>query len=241
MSKLTRPSINIYCDESRVENKQYKYMLIGGIILPREKRDEIYHFLDCAWEKHGFRGELKWSHCNKRFEGFYRDLIDLFVSSKDLNFRCIIIDKNELKIPTGGEEEELRFYKFYYYMLNKIPEINKGKDLYVFLDKKPINDKSLIPKLTASIRASIFKHKTEGELIHLGTYSSDENKLLQMADFILGAVGFNVNTQRNNSLKDRLSVYLKEKAGKKELLESSQLYEQKFNIFVWKAGFEKKY
>jgi len=55
---------NIYCDESRIDNPEDNFMVIGGVFVAREKVREIAEKIKEIKEKHQFKGEMKWVKVN---------------------------------------------------------------------------------------------------------------------------------------------------------------------------------
>lgn len=229
---------NIYCDESRVENKDSKKMVIGALFLPRKEKNRISTRLKNIFQKYKFNQELKWSKINKEQKKFYESIIDFFVKEKGLNFRCIIVDKSKIKYDQyHNNDEELAFFKFYYLMLRT--KLLDNNQYYIFLDKKPTRDKNRAQSLYYFLKSYILYNRTGCNIKHLQAYSSKENNLIQLADFLTGLIGFACNYQNKQS--DRLSfvLYLRKKLGKNVLCRTTALNEEKFNVLVWNGSYEK--
>jgi hypothetical protein len=236
---MNRESYNIYCDESRVENKDSNKMVIGALFLTRSKKDKTMGEIKEIFTKHNFEYELKWSKVGKRYAKLYRELIDYFLINEYLNFRGIIVDKREVKFKKYHNGSlETAFYKFYYIML-KAKLLNQN-EYYIFLDKKPSRDRNILNALSHFLEFHIFKNRRDCKIKHLQAYNSDSNILIQLSDFFTGMIGFACNDyDLRNSPKHEIVKYFEEKSGKKDLCRSSFLSEDKFNIFVWKGNDEK--
>lgn len=225
---------NIYCDESRVENRDATRMVIGALIIPREKKKELAQQIHQIFDKHHFNGELKWVKTSDRFIGFYQEVIDSFLSSVDMQYRCIIVDKSKLDyLVYHNDDTELAFFKFYYFMLRQ--KLLDFKRYYVILDKKPTRDKNRARALHSYLESYILLHRESCTIAHLQAYHSHENIFLQMVDYITGLVAHAVNTSGRDSVKINIVRYLKGKLGRRSFLYSTPLSEEKFNIFVWKG------
>lgn len=224
---------NIYCDESRVENPESRKMIIGALILLRQKKKELAKQIKAIYQKHDFNYELKWTKVHKKYIDFYKDIIDFFVNEDNLSFRCIIVDKDKINLNEyHGNDPELAFFKFYYLMLRaKLLSQNK---YYIFLDKKPTRDKNRVRALHAFLDMYILRSRTKYNIKHFQAYNSKENVLLQLADFLTGIMGFACNENKKRSSKNVLIEYLKKKIGKSNLCSTSFLKEEKFNVFVWR-------
>jgi len=223
---------NIYCDESRVENPESKKMIIGALILLRQKKKESTKQIKAIYQKHNFNYELKWTKSHKKYIDFYKDIIDFFVNENNLSFRCIVIDKDKVKLNEYHKDDpELAFFKFYYLMLRtKLLSQNK---YYIFLDKKPTRDRNRVRALRAFLDMYILRHRTKCSIKHLQAYDSKENVLLQVTDFLTGLMGFACNEEKKESPKNILVIHLKKKLKRSNLCATSFLKEEKFNIFIW--------
>ncbi len=88
----------VYCDESRPDllcsqHPTAQYMVIGGLWLPSEHRDQMKADIHALRNKYQMGGEFKWQKVSPSRIDFYRELIDWFVAMRDdLRFRCIAVD-----------------------------------------------------------------------------------------------------------------------------------------------------
>jgi len=223
---------NIYCDESRVENKDSKKMVIGALFLPRKEKNRINISLKNIFKKYKFNQELKWSKINKEKKKFYESIIDFFVKENELNFRCIIVDKSKVKYDQyHNNDEELAFFKFYYFMLRT--KLLDNNQYYIFLDKKSTRDKNRARSLYYFLKSFILYNRMAVNIKHLQAYSSKENNLIQLADFLTGLIGFACNYQSKQSDKLSFVLYLRKKLRKNVLCKTTALNEEKFNVLVW--------
>jgi len=229
---------NIYCDESRVENKDSNKMTIGALIVLRSEKEKITRDIRDIFKKYSFKYELKWSKVGDRYSDLYSELIDYFLSNENLSFRGIIVDKRKVQFKKYHNGSlETAFYKFYYIMLKA--KLLSQNEYYIFLDKKPSRDINIVRALNKYLEFNILKNKKDCKIKHFQSYDSDNNILIQMADFFTGMLGFTCNNTNLNSYKYRLVENFKVKINKKDLCQTSPLYEEKFNIFVWSGKYEK--
>lgn len=222
---------NVYCDESRVENKDSKIMTIGSLFIPRNERKKISNEIDQIFIKNHFNRELKWNKVGKKYLSFYKEIVDYFIQKNSIQFRCIVVNKSKVKYDEYHENDsELAFFKFYYLMLRK--RLSDFNNYFIFLDRKPTRDKNRARALKAYLDSYVLLNKTDCSIKHLQSYQSNENKLIQFADFLTGLMGFACN---NNQGKDKLNIvnYLESVLERKNICESTPLSETKFNIFVW--------
>ena len=65
---------NIYCDESRVENRGSKNMVIGAVEIFRKEKPVIVGELKNIYKEHQFVHELKWTKVHNKFLPFYKNM-----------------------------------------------------------------------------------------------------------------------------------------------------------------------
>ena len=228
-------AFNIYCDESRVENRDSRHMVIGALFVPREKKNKIKNELTHLFDDCGFNYELKWSGVGRKKLDAYKKIIDYFVTAPDLQFRCIVVDKQKVQYELYHDnDEEVAFFKFYYFMLRA--KLLSGFRYYIFLDKKPTREKRRAGLLYAFLQTYIKYHKSDCCICHLQSYDSRGNIFIQMADFLTGIAGYGCNndTSGGDSVKAEVVNFIQGKLNKKRLCDSTPLGEEKFNVFVWR-------
>lgn len=227
-TKLIENAYNIYCDESRVENPDSQYMIIGGLVIPRSRKDAIKTQLIAIFHKYGFNYELKWTKVRDIYKDFYLHLLDTILSIPDIQFRCIVIDKQKVNVEKyHNSDMELAFFKFYYIMLR--PLFSDSKRYYVLLDKKPVRDKNRAHALSHYLKAHLALHKQGCVLKHLQTTNSEDSIFIQVVDFLIGIIGSNAN-QNSGEFKKELVSYLAERA---QIDRTSLIHEKKINILYW--------
>ena len=110
---------------------------------------------------------------------------------------------------------------------------------YIYLDHKPTSDRSRAQSLLAFLKSHIYWNRTDCKIEHLQAYDSVQNVLLQIADYFTGLIGHAVNRTDEDTFKNNIIQYFKEKTGLKQFDVSSSISEQKLNLFVWQ-GVRKK-
>ena len=237
MNKL-KNAFNIYCDESRVENKDSSKMVIGGIIIPRVKKEILVKQIKAIFDKYNFERELKWIKTSRTYEKLYKEIINLYISCEYLQFRAIVVDKTIVNYEEyHNNDDELAFFKFYYLMLRE--KLCSNCQYYIYLDHKPTSDRSRAQSLLAFLKSHIYWNRTDCKIEHLQAYDSVQNVLLQIADYFTGLIGHAVNRTDEDTFKNNIIQYFKEKTGLKQFDVSSSISEQKLNLFVWQ-GVRKK-
>ena len=224
----------IYCDESHPDvfwsqsAAKAHYLCIGGLWLSVDLRAEVKERLRAIRNQHGLHGELKWHKVYARWEGFYRDLIDLFIQydAEAMRFRCIVVDGRRIDLNRFHEADaELGFYKFYYQML--VHWLEAGHEYAIFCDEKTNRQHDRLFTLQRVLRNSC------SATIHaVQALPSHEVQLIQLTDFLLGIVSSRFNNGiTTGGTKDHVSAYLEERLGYRSRLAPTTKGVRKFNIF----------
>jgi len=68
-------------------------------------------------KQYNYNLEIKWRKVSPKTKDFYLALVNFFFDN-NLNFYSIIIDKEKLNLKDyHNDDEELAFYKYYYFLL----------------------------------------------------------------------------------------------------------------------------
>lgn len=205
-------------------------MLVGCIWTDKNSVAHLHKELDEIKEKHSARGELKWQKVSNSRLQFFQDVLDWFFSSDALHFRSVIVtDKTKLNHAffNRGSHEHF-YYKLYYQLLHRILVPANSYEIYV--DLKDTRGRLMLPTLR-DVLCSGAKH--DDRLIsHIQNVHSREIGLVQLADFLLGAVAYRNRNLQSNPAKVVL-VHRIEAIHKKSLVRTSPLSEQKFDVFLF--------
>lgn len=185
-------TFNIYCDEScHIENDHKKYMFLGSIncAYPQVRRhtERIKELKD----KHKFNAEIKWSHVSMSKLQFYLDLVDYFFDT-DLKFRAIGIDKSQIRCDDFNSNFDDFYYKMYYQLLNY--KVDTTNHYNVYLDIKDTLSAIKVRRLKdiLNVKFGVFRN--------VQNIRSDESILMQLADFLMGAISYNANIEQKRNL-----------------------------------------
>ncbi len=238
--------INIYCDEScHLEKDCHKSMVIGGISCPIEKVKELSIKIRQLKEKYGLSkyNEIKWTKVSASKKSFFVELIELFYNTEYLKFRAVKIpDKSVLNHVKFCQTHDSWYYKMYYVMLRHILN-NPNYSYNVYMDIKDSCSSDKVRTLKDFLLNEI--KDFNGERLHnFQTIRSNESELLQLADLLIGAVGYENRVQE---IKDRDETFipnadklflvglLKAKMHIVSFENSTPYSADKFNILVWEA------
>lgn len=226
---------NIYCDEScHLENDHQKIMALGALWCDREKTKEVFKRIREIKQKYNLnkKFEIKWSKVSSTKLDFYLNIVDYFFDDDDLHFRCLVVpDKEQLNHEAFNQTHDDFYYKMYFDLLKTI--FNPEDKYRVFIDIKDTRGGEKVKKLHEVLCNNMYDFNRE-IVESMQIIKSDEVELMQVNDFLLGAVSY-INRGLNSSqAKNSLVKRIQERSG--YLLTKSTLYrENKFNIFIWKA------
>lgn len=239
-----RQTINIYCDEScHLQNDGEPIMVIGSVYCPIEKKEEIFERLFSFKEKHNLIPrnkknkndnrtyyELKWNKVSKSKIEYYKDVINYFFDDDDLQFRVLIVsDKGNIDYEKYKHTHDTFYYKMYFGMLKAI--LNPDFSHHIYIDIKDTRSKEKVHKLEQVLRNDKYDYSKE-IIKKVQQVRSHEVEILQLADLLVGAMGY-VNRGLSNSKPKNELIELIKKRSKYSLNKSTLLKERKFNIFIW--------
>lgn len=234
---------NIYCDEScHLEHDKQKYMVLGGIICEKSNKNKIKRDIIEIKSRNNIKekAEIKWNKVSPSKINYYKEIVDYFFSSNDLRFRALIIDKTQLRHEKFNQTHDDWYYKMYYQLLLNLVE--PKQENYIYLDIKDTKSAKKVEGLKQYLSFKLMDY--EFEIIkNIQSINSQESVIMQMADLLIGAIGYRnrkVYNEENSSIAKReLMMYIIEKSGY-SLNKSTFLSEKKFNLFFidLKAGDE---
>jgi hypothetical protein len=226
---------NVYCDEScHLENDHKNVMTLGALWCLDEIKKDMFSGIRAIKEKHGLARdfEIKWTKVSPAKVNFYKDLLNFFFEEQRLHFRAVVIkDKDELDHSRfENQDHDTWYYKMFFCLLNVVFEPHSRYRIY--LDKKDTRCGEKIQKLHDVLCNS--KYDFSKEIIEdVRSVHSHEIELLQLADLLIGAVGYANRGLRTSSAKMELVDLIREKSGYS--LSSTTLFkEEKMNLFFWK-------
>ncbi len=226
--------INIYCDEScHLLNDNSNIMVIGGISCPSTKRQTIYREIRKIKTRYGLSqyAEIKWTKVSNSKQKFYLDLVNYFFDNPHLGFRAIFLEKTDLNHTKYNQTPDEFYYKMYYLMLKGIFESNYQYNIYLDIkDTLGYNKINLLKDICNKLQK---RKEYSHELVKkIQEVRSHEVELIQLADLLIGAVGYVNRKLNSNQAKLNIINYIKQRSGY-SLTTSTFLKESKFNLFHW--------
>lgn len=226
--------IHVYCDEScHLENDQAKAMVLGAVWCPASHRAMLARKLKSLKKTYGLAPgfEIKWVKVSPALLDFYCAALDVFFDEPLLHFRALVVpDKQALNHARFSQNHDEFYYKMWYLLLH--PLIAPTDHYRIFLDIKDTQGQAKVTKLHDVLCNANYDFDREViqsiELVH-----SHDVLLLQLADLMIGAVGYIHRGLQESPAKLALVAYIRHRSGL-SLERSSLLRAEKFNLFVWR-------
>lgn len=232
---------SIYCDEScHLEHDDSAAMALGCVWCKTECRKEIFRKLREIKLRHGLKPhcELKWNGVSPSKIDYYKEVTDFFFANESLHARILLVpNKAALHHERFRQTHDQFYYKMYFDLLKTLLS---PKDTYdVYLDIKDTQGNEKVRRLRNFLCNTHYDFNAQ-MIQHILQVKSSDVELVQLADFLTGAVCYNQRIMSGNNetltsqTKREILNLIKQRSG--YTLERSTLYrEEKFNLFVWKG------
>ncbi|MCB1690897.1 MAG: DUF3800 domain-containing protein [Halioglobus sp.] len=225
---------NVYCDEScHLENDRIPVMVVGGCWCPKNVSGKIARDIRAIKLKHGLgpKFEIKWTKVSPAKRAFYLELVDYFFGNPELNFRAVVVSKDQLNHERFGQDHSTFYYKMFFYVLRNILEYESS--YFVYLDIKDTQGQEKVEKLREVLSTANYDFDRNG-IKNIQQVHSHEIEQLQLADLFIGALSYLHRKLDTNDGKLAVIERIKQCSGKR-LICSTLPSERKFNVFLWEG------
>jgi hypothetical protein len=227
-------AVNIYCDESRhLENDGHDAMVLGAVMCPAAKAREIAVRLREIKRRHGLSPELelKWTKVSAGKLLYYLDVVDYFFDDDDLHFRALIADKRGLRHEDFAQDHDTWYYKMYFDLLKIL--LKPNSEYRIFVDVKDTRTGRKLRKLHEVLCNNIydFDRRIISTVQGVGSH---EVQQVQLADLLIGAVGYAKSDRKTSIAKAALVDRIRQRSGY-SLSRTTLIREDKLNLFHWSA------
>ena len=233
-TSLSKPVFNVYCDEScHLEGDGIGVMVLGAVICPAGERARLADAIRALKERHGLRRdfEVKWTKVSPAKLDFYLELVDLFLLEECLTSRSLVVpDKDVLDHSRFSQSHDDWYYKMYYTLLN--PVFRRDSRYRVYIDIKDTRGAPKDRKLHEVLCNSRWDFDREC-VERVQQVRSHESELLQLADLLIGAIGYTNRGLLGSAAKSAIVQHLTSRLGEKALVQTSYLSTRKLNLLVW--------
>lgn len=246
--------INIYCDEScYLEHDDCPSMVLGAIICPQNYVKELSNQIRSLKKRHKIpaTSEIKWTKVAKSKEQFFLDLIDLFYNTSYVRFRAIkATDKDHLHHADFNNTHDDWYYCMYYILLINIIAY-KNDEFFTYMDIKDTKSSQKRTRLHECIANSWAKDrdhdiKITDRIKNIQAIRSEESQLLQLADILIGATGYEERVSRikikkpsfePSETKTIVCKHIKKTFKLNSFEENSK--QTKFDLFIWSPQYKR--
>jgi len=223
---------NVYCDESRhLLYDHQRNMVLGALYLPTSRMRAVSDEIRAIKERHNFSPsfEIKWTKVSPGKIKFYEEILDLYLRSDDLLFRCVVASKEGLDHEAYGQTHDDWYYKIYFQLLRQV--ITRPHRYRIFVDYKDTYGFARVKMLEKFLLSS--KHDSAHKLIQvMQPIRSHESQLLQLSDLLIGAVS-HVNNGGGTSTAKSLLISRLQGMTSATLTETTPIKNRKLNVFRW--------
>ena len=219
---------NVYCDESRhTSDPSDRYMVIGAVSIPREHKRALVAEIHRLRAVYATQGEFGWKRLSPNKASFYWGVLDLFLRTPDLQFRCVVVDRTVLDDETyNAGDQELGFYKLYYQML--VHWLSPQCKYWIYLDSQNTREKGRFATLRDILRRRL---TGRAQIVSMEPAESSELELMQLTDLLIGAVGYAFNGRGTSPIKVEFVQAVAAALERPTLAVSTVPTESKFNVF----------
>ena len=209
-------------------------MVLGAIWCPKSEKDEIFNRLREIKIKHDLPPtcELKWNAVSPSKIEYYQDIVDYFFDNSNLHFRALVVpDKTALRHQDFNQTHDNFYYKMYFDLLKTILDPKSSYNIY--LDIKDTKGQKKVEKLQDILCNSTYDFCRK-VIRRIQQVRSHEVELIQLADFLIGAVCYVHRGLTTSDSKLELIEQIRKRSGY-SLFKTTLYKEDKMNIFVWKG------
>lgn len=226
-------TFNVYVDESgHLEHDTTDVALFGCVWVPMDRTREVAERLREIKQRHGLKPtfETKFTKVSPAKERFYLDTLDYFFDDDDLRFRALVVrSKQQLNHTAFGQSHDEWYFKMLYQLLFNVVD---NTDRYnVYLDVKDTRSADRTRKLLEILKTAQ-ADREEMRIQKLQVVRSSEVEVLQLADLLIGIVGYANRVHPGSTAKHAL-VERMQKRSRYSLKKTTPLREQKTNLFFW--------
>jgi hypothetical protein len=233
-----RRFLHIYCDESH--QTADRYMVIGGVILTSEMETQFAQAMAMYRADNKMNAEIKWTKVSNQKQREYQALVDLFFSlNRSIHFKAIVIDTREIDHKRFNKNDaELGFYKLMYqFLLNSFGRYLQTNDQCIITLDERTTSYYKLSTLCAVLNNGLHKKypNLNQPIRNIQATDSKKSDLIQVADVLMGAIGYQMNDAHicTNAKKSKvvLAEYVAHKAGLINLKRETPFASKNFSIW----------
>jgi hypothetical protein len=211
-------------------------MVLGTVWCLQDKAREVAVRLREIKAAHGLPPdfELKWTKVSPAKLDFYMEVLNYFFDDDDLHFRAWVAHKAGLRHAEFGQTHDDWYYKMMFGLVE--PLLTPDARFRLYLDKKDTRGALKVAKLHDVLCNNLYDFN-RAILERVQVVEADAVEQLQLADLLLGAVGYANRGLSGSAAKSALVERIKKRTGY-GLTRPTLLRESKFNLFIWRGQLE---
>ncbi|HPJ82042.1 MAG TPA: DUF3800 domain-containing protein [Saccharofermentans sp.] len=228
-----------YGDEScHLENDGIKPMALGGIWCAKQKRIRIAQELREIKRRHnlsphGF--ELKWTSVSPSKLDYFLEVLEYFFSSDELNYRAVLVpDKEKLRHSDFDQTHIEWIHKIWYDCIKHILNGDNVYNIYIDLIDCYSNERAKVLR-ECLVKFLIRDGRNPNNVGYIQNVNSQQIELLQLADFLTGAICHGQRTGMESQAK-RLIVKRFQEEVNMSSWRTNRIGDVKFSLLVWKPS-----
>ena len=226
----------LYGDEScHLENDGINSMALGCTWCNKEDKDVIARELRDLKEKHGLSPhgfELKWTSVSPSKIDYFTDVANYFFTNKQLNYRAIVVpDKSILSHHQFDQTHSEWLYKMWYECVKHVITNTSIYNIYIDISEHNSYLRSL--KLKEILECKFRENQlSNGCIGNVQNVDSKQVEILQLADFLTGALGYGQRGLTSSTAKLRIVNLLRDYLQMRDW-RTTRCTDTKFSILVW--------
>lgn len=228
----------VYADESCQTG--HHYMVLGGLIVPRDQLHTILSDLKAARKRHNMTKEMKWEKISRTRLDAYMEYADVFFrhsENDNIHFHSVTINARRMDHKRFNYgDRELGFSKYIYQLLIKFGRLYASNgNLYCYLDRR--TTKYNTDELQVILNNGIKKrwNISTKPFRRVMFRDSKSTELLQLNDILLGALASRSNGYHErpgaSAAKTQMGEFVVRRAGIVDPLRSTPISQVRFTIW----------
>ncbi len=222
-------------------------MVFGGIIISSANLVRFDEAMRLFRDSQNMHAEFKWTKVSNQKIAEYGSLVDLFFSfNRAMHFKCIVIDTSLVdykKYHKGNKE--LGFYKFFYqFLLHQFGSYMADSSRYLIRVHQRTTSYKLSTLFAILSRGLQKRYGLNNIVTKIEPISSDGCETIQVADVLMGAVGYHWNAchTRPNARRAKvlLADYIAQRAGILSLAQATPWGKKEFSIWPFRLRQKEK-
>lgn len=229
--------ITIWGDES--SQNGHRYMVLGTIWQKPECKGDLNKEVEQLRNQYNFHEKFHWTDLRRHHLPMCKDLLKIFKKYNDQNllqYRSIVVDNSDKLHKIYSPDEELHFYKMYFWLIYK--RLTSEHKYDIFLHKKHNKVKGRLSDLKNSLNSKYNSDNATTVNIVRRVEPRDGSQIeLQLVDLFTGAIAYIRNGHyekaKNNPKNPKIQMIQMIEEILSVNLSSSHTLKESENFNIW--------